>query len=294
MSIVPKKLAIYYSYPSIANGSNGNIASAVAVFQQYDLVVLGSGLELATHPDHLNTISIINDPGMANTTVFGYIDSTLSLDVVQGKIDLWNAMSVKGIFLDKFGYDFGNTRLVQRELVWCVQAKGLKAFVNAFNVDDAFSSAVTTNNPNGLATRLGANDWYLAESFAIINGAYDDNDLDNNGIKDFQDKAAKMSSYHTTVGTNMAAVATADASAFDQNKADYSYYAAVLNNFQAWGYGEQYYSASSASMPFRTRKAILGTHFTENVVNSSGIIERTTNIGIHVDTNAHTVSNATA
>src|SRR5579885_2427166 len=155
---VPKKLAIYYGYPSAINNANGNISQAVATFNQYDMVVFGATLEQNSHPDHNNTIAIINDPSMANTICFGYINSTDSLDIIQGQIDAWQSMGVKGIFCDQFGYDFGVTREKQRELVWCIQNKsfGLKAFVNAFNVDDAFSAAVDpTFNPNGLPTRLG-------------------------------------------------------------------------------------------------------------------------------------------
>jgi len=83
--------------------------TAVAVFSMYDLVVFGDGLESPTHPDNANTTSIINDPGMANTLVFGYINSTIDLDTIQTNIDLWQTMGVKGIFCDQFGYDFGNT-----------------------------------------------------------------------------------------------------------------------------------------------------------------------------------------
>jgi hypothetical protein len=200
--------------------------------------------------------------------------------------------SVAGIFLDQFGYDFGLTREIQREIIWCVHEKnnGLKAFVNAWNPDDAFSPAVNANNPNGLTTRLDNRDIYLAESFTIINSAYDDADTDANNIKDWQDKAVKMNTYKTTYGTQMAAITTSDNSAFDQNKADYSYFASVLNGFNYWGYGEQFFSASSALLPFRTRKIFYGNRFDSGVNIMGNVYERRTNVGIHVDTSAHTVN----
>ncbi|AYV84282.1 MAG: hypothetical protein Hyperionvirus21_16 [Hyperionvirus sp.] len=292
-SINPKKLAIYYSYPSLINGAGGNISLAAAAFSVYHLVVFGDGLESPTHPDNANTIAIIADPSMTSTQVFGYIDSTQTLDVIQGKIDQWAVMGVKGIFLDKFGYDFGLTRESQREIVWSVHSRGsgLKAFVNAFNPDDVFSPAVVPiNNPSGLVTRVGPNDWYLAESFAVINGVYDDNDLDSNGIKDFQDKAIKMTAYNATYSTNMAAVATLGAATFSQDLADYSYFSAVLNSFNAWGFGEQYYSAATALLPFRTRKTFYGQRFTNSISITGGVMQHQTNIGINIDTNAHTVN----
>lgn len=292
-NILPKKLSIFYGYPSGAN-STFTVPGAVNVFKDYDVVVFGTGLEEDTHPDHANTVAIINDPLMANTQVFGYINATLPLDSLQNSIDRWYSMSVKGIFVDLFGWDFGLTRAKQREIVWCIHEKGdntLKAFVNAWNVDDCFSPDVhPVANPDGLPTRLDGRDIYLAESFAIKSGAYDDADIDSNGIKDWQDKAAKMVAYKATYGTEMAAVTTTDdaGSAFDQDKADYSYFAAVLNGFDYWGYGEDLFSATSAQLPFRTRKPFHGTRFDGDVTITGNVYERRTNVGISLDTTNHT------
>jgi hypothetical protein len=289
MTLIPLKLAIYYGWLSSVNATF-TVSGAVGVFKVYDLLIVGAGLELPTHGDYTNTLAIINDPGMVNTKVFGYIDATQTLDVIQGQIDLWKLTGVKGIFLDKFGYDFGLTRDVQREIIWCVHAVNLIAFVNAWNPDDVFSPAVGPNNTNGLATRLNPTDWYLAESFAVKLGAYDDNDLDSNGIKDFQDKAVKMVNYQAIYGTQLAATSSYDNEAFDQHKLDYSYYASVLNGFNAYSFGEYLYSAVSAQLPFRTRTIFYGTKFTNAITTTSGILEHQTNVGIHVDTNSHTVN----
>lgn len=290
-TILPKKLAVFYGWPSGVNATF-SVPGAVNVFKDYELVVFGAGLEDPSHGDHANTVAIINDPLMVNTQVFGYIDATLPLDTVQNKIDLWYFMGVSGIFYDQFGFDYGLTREKQRELVWSVHEKGdntLKCFVNAWVVDDAFSPDVHVNNPNGLATRLDSRDIYLAESFAIINSAYDDADSDSNGIKDWQDKAAKMVSYKSTYGTEMAAVTTSDASPFDQAKADYSYFASTLNGFDYWGYGEDLFSSVSAQLPFRTRKSFYGNKFDGAVSINGNVYERRTNVGIHLNTSSHSV-----
>src|SRR5437762_11576869 len=42
----PARLAIYYGYPSLANGANGDVEKAASVFSAYDVVSLGDGLEL--------------------------------------------------------------------------------------------------------------------------------------------------------------------------------------------------------------------------------------------------------
>src|SRR5688500_20219405 len=43
----PAALAIYYGYPSLINGASGNVARAVAAFADYDVLVLGDGLQFA-------------------------------------------------------------------------------------------------------------------------------------------------------------------------------------------------------------------------------------------------------
>jgi len=290
-TITPQRLAIYYSYPSLVSGSMGSISAAVDVFKRYNMVVLGSGLEQPSHPDNANTALIIQDPLSAGTRFYGYIDSTLAIDDIQTKIDLWKNIGARGIFLDQFGYDYGLTRQKQREMVWSVHAAGLRAFVNAWNPDDVFSAAVGPSNPTGLATRLGANDDYLAESFAVVYGSYDDADSNSDGVKDFQDKAVKMVGYRTTFGTKMAAIATLGSATFSQALADYSYYSAAAYGLDVWGFGEEFYSAVSADLPFRTRKSITGTYFNTPITTVGGVIEHQTNVGIHIDTNTHTVSN---
>lgn len=283
--VLPKKTAFYYGWLSALNGL-GTVPDVVNELNQYDMVVLGSGLASPSHPDYSFTSSVLNDASLT-PEVFGYIDATLTLNDIQGQIDDWYALGVAGIFCDRFGYDFltsTDAREHQREIIWCIHNKGngLKAFVNAWNVDDVFSDTVDPNhNPNGLPTRLGPNDWYLAESYHIINGSYDTN------ITAFKDKNDKMLNYRSTFGTKMAMTTTNDSSAFDQNKWDNAYYLSVIYQLDAASWGEEFFSSSSASLPFRTRKEIIGTKFTGPINEASGVFSRPTNIGVKVDTNTH-------
>lgn len=284
MSLPPQKLAIYYGYPSAVNSAGGDVPTAAGVFSQYDLVVFGSGLEDPSHPDHSNTVAIIADPQMVNTKIYGYIDATLTLDQIQNKIDLWCVMSVDGIFLDQFGYDFSVSRQKQREILWCVHCKGLSGFVNAWNPDDVFSAAVEpTHNPDGLATRMGTDDIYLAESFQVVNGEYDAN------VSAWQTKVQKMKSFRTSFSSKMATVSTWDSRAYEQAKWDYSYYSSAQSAFDYAGFGEEFFSASSASLPFRSRKEIRGDRLVGSLVDNGGVYENLTNVGIQVDTNNFTV-----
>ena len=282
MSILPKKLAIFYGWPSTVNGSP-DVPTAVSHYQNYDQIVFGQGIEDPSHPDHANTQSIISDPAMANSKVYGYVDATVNYFNLFTAIFRWRDMGVAGIFFDQFGYDFGVSRERQNCLIQIVRYLGLHSFVNAWNPDDVFSSSINSNyNPQGKAPVIDANDIYLAESYQIINGEYQTEN-------DWRVKSDKMIAFKGTYGTQLAAVTTYDVSPFDQTKADYSYYSAVMDGLDSWGWGEENFSASSSQLPFRTRKEVLGTYFTSGTSNNNSVYERSTNVGILIDTNAHTV-----
>lgn len=276
------KLAFFYGWPSSVNGST-TTAEAVSHYSNYDAVVFGEGIEDPAHGDHTNTQNIMNDAGMSNTDVYGYVNTTNSYTAIYTAIDRWIAMGVAGIFLDRFGYDFLVSRDKQNSLVEYIRYKGKHAFVNAWNPDDVFSSAVdATYNPQGLAASIDGSDIYLAESYQIINGAYQSE-------TDWRTKSNKMAAYKISNGTKMAATTTYDASAFDQAKADYSYYSAVLDDLDYWSWGEQFFSASSGQLPFRTRKTVYGDKLTGAIVQNGNVFERDTNVGIHIDTTTNTV-----
>ena len=88
----------------------------------------------------------------------------------------------------------------------------------------------------------------------------------------------------------MACITTYDTSSFDQDKLDYAYFSCVLDGHQAFGWGEQYFSASSALMPYRTRPTFYGTKHTSSISQNGSIYERSTNVGFHINTSTHTVS----
>ena len=58
-TFLPDKLAIYYGWPSAVNGAGGDINVAAAVFDDYDQVVFGAGLEDPSHGDHANLVAML-------------------------------------------------------------------------------------------------------------------------------------------------------------------------------------------------------------------------------------------
>ena len=229
----PKRLAIYYAWPSYVNGAGGNITQATAVFTHFDLVVFGDGLEHPTHPDHTNTRAIINRLEANGVEVFGYIDlgvttQNLSCITLTTYVDEWAAMGVTGIFLDNAGHDFGVDRSRLRCAVDYIHSQGLKVFINAWEPDDVFA-----DDPPGVPTPLRAGDWYLAESHLVAAG----HSLDLNfwWLKSF-----KLARYHDLTGVKIATMSTGDDTICNNLLDLPSFRAALwanyLFNFDAFGF----------------------------------------------------------
>ncbi len=227
----PRRLAIYYGWPSLVNGAGGNITQATTVFTQFDMVVFGDGLEHLSHGDHTKTVTIINNLHENNAQVYGYIDLTLDFITVTAYVDEWAVITgVTGIFYDRAGqdYDVTHTRLISA--VDYVHSKGLSVFVNAWNPDDVLSGT----------TRLRAGDWYLAESYAQCP------DLDS-----WWNKSRKLMSYRDQTGVQIASSSTGDDSNCDNLPNDPRYrqalWATYLFGFEAFNFTNPLYSASGTS-----------------------------------------------
>ena len=90
---------------------------------------------------------------------------------IKSKIDKWIAMGVHGIFLDEFGYDYKVTRERQNNMVDYCHNHNLFVFANSWSTEYCFSNDNMTldwlpgflPNPNGLASHLGPEDYYVYE-----------------------------------------------------------------------------------------------------------------------------------
>lgn len=272
MSLPLKKLAIYYGWPSTVNATY-TVAGAANVFKDYDMVIFGDGLESSNHADHQNTVDIINHADMVNTDVYGFVNGTDSLSTIKKSIDKWSTMGIVGMFCDRFGYDFGLTRQKQNNIVDYIHSVGLKAFVNSWDPDDTFYGTPSH--------KLNTDDWFLAESYAVINGIYETE-------TNWKTRSDKLATYSSDV--QIAAVTTTDSNGtFSQQHLDYAYACSALYKLKAFGWGEKNYSAAGGtnSLPLRSRPTFLGTKVIGNMSINNGVYEISTNVGINVDTNEH-------
>lgn len=283
-----KKLAIYYGYPSLINNST-SINDAIAEFNNYDLVVFGDGIEESSHPDHANGLLIINQ---STANIYGYVNCNRKLSKVIADIDKWCIMGVAGIFCDQFGFGFDKiTRNRQNQIINYIHSENMIVFANVYNPDDLFGTHVHIKNPNQLPTAMTSSDWYLAQSF-YYSANFDIPGSDTYKY-DWKQRADNINVYKSQIGFNVATNTTTTDSAninpFPQNKLNEAFFATAMCGFNAYCYGERYYSAIDSLMPYRTRPNYIGNKLRGNIVVDGDIYYRYTNIGFSIDTNNHSV-----
>jgi hypothetical protein len=106
-----KKLAIYYGWPSLVRDSNteksGSLDEAIQRFLQFDIVILGGGLESHDHPEHSKSRQIIKALHENKKEAYGYIhlaDShhfqCFSEEELEYKLVKWKEMEMNGVLCD--------------------------------------------------------------------------------------------------------------------------------------------------------------------------------------------------
>jgi len=251
-AVTPKRLAIYYGYPSLVEGADGSVSHAVSVFGRYDVIVFGGRLDVGTPSPDLE----IESPLVAQIiqrlhlrpqqpAIYGYVDLGRSpqladADIVR-RVDGWKRLGADGILLDEGGRDARVPRQRRAAAVRAVHERGLSALMNAFNPDDLFD----TRNPKpaGDPGELGARDALLIEAFAV-----------ENSIVQPRDTAAKRAAaaikWRQRTGIKVYAVTTTVPGRFDASAVVYAERLAADLGIDAFGWGEPNFSLDT-NLPWR-------------------------------------------
>ena len=192
-----KHLCIYYGWPSLVNGSSGNLTMATDTFAQFDLIVFGDGIWKDSHGDHINTTTIIGNLNAAGKAAYGYVDlgvttQDLTYAEMTQAVDGWDSMGVKGIFWDDAGYDYNTTRGRQDSVISYCHQKGLSVIMNAWVPADVLG---------GSDVILNSNDIYLLESYLISEGSY-------TSLTAWKTKADECAAYEASLGVKMACLSS--------------------------------------------------------------------------------------
>ena len=321
---IPARLAIYYGYPSLVNGSNGDMEKAASFFSAYDVVVWGDGIEFPDrepgrfppgdpeeHRKALRIIAAVRDRS-PETHFYGYVclgeipssereRKSLTPKQIEERIHLWKDMGVAGIFLDEAGYDFPVvTRERQNLAVRIIHELGLRAFMNAYFLDHLFSredevaqANGTGKNPKRLPSLLDERDMFLLESFQVNNGTYE-------SVSAWRARLNQALEFRRRYGTRILATTTTTAlKPFDTEKFNYAWWTALLFGLDGFGWGEPDFAALSNELPDRRcslESAVLGAIQNSHSVGSDAVGSNNTlfwrragNSFIVVDTRNHSV-----
>ena len=287
---LPEQMEIYYSWPSLVNGSNGDVNKAVSHFTKYNIVVLGDGIWKTTHGDRAKTIQIITglkqkNPGIK---IFGYVDvgitnNTQNLSIAQLKkaIDGWKVMGINGIFGDDFGSDYGVDRVRQNQVLDYAHTVGLRFFANAWKVEDVL---------DGPYCRMGQYDYYLLESFMVGNGQY-------RNLSELTTRAAVAKILGQKTKTKIATLTTVPGTTIAQmnNTSDFytlGFYTTLMYNFDAFQFTDANYSASNNKAYFYNFPLVsYGNSFTSQQIDvlSPTLRRRGTNLyNLYISANGST------
>lgn len=233
----PKRVAVYYGYPSLVNSANGDLAKAAQVFNRYRIVVFGDGLEFPG-AEHDNVVKLLARLDK-QVLVFGYVclgsTQKLAIAEIEKRVLAWKRTGVQGIFLDEAGNDFGVDHDRRKRTIDLIHSQGLSAFVNAFQPSDVFG--------NG-RTPLGKGDFFLVESFVVRSGKLDDSKLMSTRIE-------QAASYRDTYRFNLVGVTTAGPQPFSSVLFKQACAAAKRAGLDGFGWGEPSFSSQSNLLPER-------------------------------------------
>lgn len=286
----PSHLALYFGYPSLVNGALGDLDKAAAFFTKFDIVVFGDGIYVNSHPEHHLTIQLINKMKVLKPTVeiFGYIpigDTKQMHEVLlKEAIDSWKTMGVTGIYADEFGYDFAKDmfgtdtaamRRRQNMFVDYAHSLFLPVFVNSWDINDAMKDY------QGVASKLGADDYCLLESFLLGHGLYSSLDV-------FSARVTAANNYHQSKGVKIAAVSTITPSEINSSSSStpgfkFAWCGAAMCNFNAFQYTDMYYSATTNQLYYYPQFAdAYGTEWKDESIKkiSPTEYERRSNAGV--------------
>ena len=269
----PFDLLIYYGYPNSFNSATNAWTNELVAqdMAKYELVVLGNGVAVPSHPDYANTQIIIPRVKAlnANCKVFGYVSLNQTLVNFQTAVDQWNTLQVDGIFIDESGYDYGTVATNGREAfntkVTYIHGKTYSnlCFVNSWNMNHIIGTTNdvsfpnTTWNPSLTASSLTAYDWYLLESFPVNTTAYSGN-AGYESKSDWATRGSLAIVHKNTYGINLASVSVISNTDINAQKLfDFSYLSALQWSLDAVGSSDDSYGSGSATVNYWNRQSVI-------------------------------------
>lgn len=269
-SIRPKNVLRYDGNPHKINGAT-TLDEAIAVFEQYDYVILGDPT-LFNNPD-VNLYDFTSNPELEETRFFVAVDIGVTTENLQGT-DLGIAIvHHANVFMLNFNSEFGVDRERQNEAMHWANSNGSSVLLDA-PPEELFSNAVDAEfNPTGAALDINETAFYYYADYLIEDGAYAN-------ATEWRNKAEQVSAAVEEIGIRVIATTSVDTGdAYNENQYHFAWHGALIDGFEAVGWSEPAYSADTESVPFRTPPAVIPgrTFFSDISFSGSNASRRTEN-----------------
>ena len=197
-------LLVYYGYPIAYKGIWNADAIVAEISASHDYWVVGHTYQDPAHAEYASTVAIMRGVRAAGVKLYGYIPlGTNSYNYTVAQIeaitDQWMAIGVDGIFIDEYGFDYGNTRQRQVDVVNMIHTKGLPICANAWVMEEFVTDSLAETgwpsgdwryarwqewNPTNIPSPAQPGDSYLFENFCY-------NHLGPTAVWDTQERAER-------------------------------------------------------------------------------------------------------
>ena len=156
--------AIFYGWPSLVNGSRGDIGRAAEQFACFEAAILGDAIPTADGDPRGRAVA---EQVSGACHLHGYLSLGCGIGQpdwsardIRSRLRLWGRWGVEGVLLDCAGRDFGVSPARLTDAVAAAHDRGLRVVVNAWDPFDVLGSRA----------ELGAADALLAENDVLRHG----------------------------------------------------------------------------------------------------------------------------
>ena len=178
-------LLVYYGYPIAYKGIWNADAIVAEISASHDYWVVGHTYQDPAHQEYASTVAIMRGVRAAGVKLYGYIplgtnNYNYTVAQIEAITDQWMAIGVDGIFIDEYGFDYGNTRQRQVDVVNMIHTKGLPICANAWVMEEFVTDSLAetgwpsgdwryvswqARNPTNIPSPAQPGDSYLFENF---------------------------------------------------------------------------------------------------------------------------------
>ena len=282
-SIRPKNVLRYDGNPRTINGAT-TLDEAADVFKQYDYVILGDP-SIRNNPD-VPIYDFYFHPALQDTRMFVAVDVGVTTENLQGTDLALAIIEHRNVFLQNFSSAYGVTRERQNEALKWANGNGTTVLLDA-PPEELFSNAVDADfNPTGAALDIDHTAFYYYEDYLVADGNFAD-------LDSWRQKADRVSEAAQDTGIRVLATTTpAPGGTYNEDQFHFAWHGALIDGFEAVGWGEPAFAADTDSAPFRTRPEVFPgrTFFTDIALAGNGASRRVEHGEAALNFNTYTYS----